>query len=172
MNLIELLVALVERLKALAKFALSADESAGRPQPRFLEVNWHVPDGRPVRYLTSYMDGQPIKVAVLYSVSGCTHAPGFPFVFDIPSLKEAVQAAMPYRRADPQVCGGRVQRYLKALFPGSEDHSLSWQTHEWSVHADGRIELSSWPGNATRRPRSPGSVLAEHLRTTRFKPDP
>lgn len=132
----------------------------------------HVPERRPVRYRTSWMDGQPFKVSAVYRVSGSNTDPRFPYVWRLPTLKDAVGIAKTYRGTNTPVGAGRIQRSVNAFLPGDAQRHLSWMTHEWFVHDTGRIEFTGWAGNARRPPRSPARAIAEYIHSESMEAEP
>lgn len=94
---------------------------------------------------TSWINDQPIKVVASYSVAGSDQHPDFPYLNDLPSLREAIANAKRYRSINTLKGAGRVKRHITVYHPNSDTQTAcSWQTHEWFVHVDGRLELSSW----------------------------
>ena len=152
------------------KRALSALSQAEECIERLLLP--HFSRKRPLRYRTAWMDGQPFKVCAVYSVSGDNTDPKFPYVLELPTLKDAVRLAKTYRGTNTPVAAGRIQRCVYAFLPGDSKGSLSWMTHEWFVHDTGRIELSAdWSRNA-RGLHSPARRMREYFDRLAMETEP
>lgn len=109
---------------------------------------------------TTWLDGQPVKVKSLYSVVG-SNDPSFPYVNDLQTIREAIEIARSY--TDTPIIGKcRVKRHNNIYYPDSEcGRHISYQTHEWYVHKDGRIESTGW--NKDRQIKSPSKILANSI---------
>lgn len=79
-------------------------------------------------------------VCVQYEVRGIQGSEAFPYVNDLPPLKEAVAIARRYPGVYRDGSATHVlRRYSKRLPEGSEFHHTSAITHRWRVYADGTI---------------------------------
>lgn len=82
-------------------------------------------------------------VCVQYEVRGIQGSEAFPYVNDLPSLKEAVAIARRYPGVYRDGSATHVlRRYSKRLPEGSEFHHTSAITHRWASTRTGRSFLT------------------------------
>lgn len=100
---------------------------------------------------TSWAQAGQFVVEARYSVSGVNKPTRFPYVNDLPSLRNAISIARTYQGTNTTKGAGRVTRHIRVFYPhGTSNGCSQWQTHEWYVYANGKIENTGW-GKGRRR---------------------
>ncbi len=93
-------------------------------------------------------------VCVTYDVSGQSDDGEFPYVNDLPTLKEAVAIAKTYPGIYEDGSATHITRRFAKLYPpGSKFHHHAGRTHRWRVSSEGKLMLDvaySRPWKTTR----------------------